>query len=243
MVRNPSLRGIALVAALGLLGCGGSRDPVRDLTRDLNRYPEFLLIVEDLRVEEGFFPDYFLRFKTLTASGQRMAGRDTLIYQERTTDWHEVSEDVFGRYEHYVGMVVASKGKDGRHTDVRQAHPPGYQYVGNPSYGFWGGGGFWQFYGQYALMRDLMGGWRVNRDDYRDYRRNYERGRPYHGPVQRGRPAFGSRGTVTEKTKPGFYQRNRQRLRSGRYGFANKAQSRMVRTGSSWGRGYGFRGK
>ena len=113
-MRNPSLRGIALVAALGLLGCGGSRDPVRDLTRDLNRYPEFLLIVDDLRVEEGFFPDYFLRFKTLTASGQRVAGRDTLIYQERTTDWHEVSEDVFGRYEHYVGMVVASKGKDGR---------------------------------------------------------------------------------------------------------------------------------
>jgi hypothetical protein len=209
----------------------------------LNRYPEFLLIVEDVRVEEGFFPDYFLRFKTLRASSQRVAGRDTLIYQERTTDWHEVSEDVFGRYEHYVGMVVASKSKDGRHTDVRQAHPPGYQYVGNPSYGSWGGGGFWQFYGQYALMRDLMGGWRVNRNDYRDYRRNYERGRPYHGPVQRGRPTFGSRGTVTEKTKPGFYQRNRQRLRSGRYGFANKAQSRMGRAGSSWGRGYGFRGK
>ena len=243
-MKYPALLGVVLVAAMGLMGCGGSRDPVRDLGRDLNRYPEFLLIVEDVRVVEGFFPDYYLRFKTLTGSGQRVAGKDTLIYEERTTDWHEVSEEVFARYEHYVGMVVASKSKDGRRTDVRQAHPPGYQYVGNSSYGFWGGGGFWQFYGQYALMRDLMGGWRVNRDDYRDYRRNYERGRPYYGPVHRGRPTFGARGTVTEKTRPGFYQRNRQRLRSGRQSFAGTTQSRMGRTGSSWGRGgYGFRGK
>jgi len=230
----PSSGKWAICAGLLLLaGCGRAYDPVRELSRDLHRYPEFSLIVDDLRIEDSFFPDFFLRFKILTASGQKVAGRDTVVYQERTTDWYEVSEAVFGRYEHFVGMVVASKSRDGRTTDVRQAHPPGYRHVGNPHYGFWGAGGFWQFYGQYALMRDLMGGWRVNRGDYQDYQRNRERGRPYFGPVQKGRPTFGSRGTMTQKTRPGFYQRQVNR----RQAFASRARSRVGRSSSGWGRG------
>ena len=181
------LRRMASLALLALAACGGSKDPVQKLIRDLERYPEYSLIVDDTRIEDrSFFPDYFLRFQVLTAAGQRVAGRDTIVYQERRTDWMEVSEETFYRYDNYVGMVVASKSLDGRRTSANQAHPPGYQYVGNPQYGFWGAGGFWQFYGQYALMRDLMGGWRVGRGDWEDYRRNRERGRPYYGPVQGG---------------------------------------------------------
>ena len=227
-----------------LVGCGSRQDPVEKLSRGLQRYPEYSLIVEDLRVEDGFSPDYFLRFKMLTASGQRIAGQDSLVYQEQITPWQEVSEGVFARYENYVGMVVASKSLDGQTTGARQAYPAGYQYVGNPSYGSWGGGGgFWQFYGQYALMRDVMGGWRVNRNDWGDYRRYRDNGQPYYGPTTNGRNTFGSQGTVTEKTKPNFYQRNRQRLSSGRQAFAGKAQNRMGRTSSSWGRGSSRSGK
>ena len=63
---------------------------------------------------------------------------------------------------------------------------PGGQLVGNPSYGQWrtdsGGNSFWVWYGQYALMRSLLGGgigygaWSRGRDYsyYHDYgRRNY----------------------------------------------------------------------
>lgn len=232
---------VTLVVAL--VGCGGPRDPVQTLSRDLSRYPEYSLMVEDIRIQDGFYPDYFLRFRMLTAAGQKVDGRDTLTYEDRVTNWYEVSEHVFGRYENFVGMVVASKTRDGRMTDVRQAHPPGYQYVGNPQYGSWGAGGFWQFYGQYALMSHLMGGWRVGRDDYTDYRRNHERGRAYYGPSERGRPAFGSRGSVTEKTRPAFYRRQNQRMQSGGRAFSNRVQSRMGRTSSGWGRGSGFRGK
>lgn len=219
--------------ALGLLACGSANDPVRNLSRDLGRFPEYSLIVDDLRVDEGVFPDYFLRFKIMTASGEKVAGKDTLVYQDRVTEWYEVSGDVFGRYENYVGMVVASKSLDGQTTGVRQAYPAGYQHVGNTHYGYWGGGGFWHFYGQYAFMSSMMGGWNVNRNDYGDYRRNREQGRPYYGPVTKGRPAFGSRGTVTQKTKPNFYKRNLSRRQS----FASKAQGRMGRSSSSWGRG------
>ena len=234
------LRRMALLALFALAACGGSKDPVRELIRDLDRYPEYSLIVDDTRIEDrSFFPDYFLRFQVLTAAGQRVAGRDTIVYQERRTDWKEVSEEIFYRYDNYVGMVVASKSLDGRRTGANQAHPPGYQYVGNPQYGFWGGGGFWQFYGQYALMRDLMGGWGVGRGDWEDYRRNRERGRPYYGPVKGGRPTFGSRGSQTQKTRPQFYQRQQSR----RQAFSGQVKNRMGRTTSGWGRGASRFGK
>ena len=64
---------------------------------------------------------------------------------------------------------------------------PASQLVGNPHYGQWrtdsGGGSFWIWYGQFALIRDLLGGprigyggWAGGRDYsyYHDYgRRNY----------------------------------------------------------------------
>ena len=74
---------------------------------------------------------------------------------------------------------------------------PGSQLVGNPHYGQWrtdsGGNSFWVWYGQFALMRDLLGGprigygaWSAGRDYsyYHDYgRRNYT------SPAARGRQA------------------------------------------------------
>ncbi len=227
---------MVLICGILLGGCGRASDPVRDLIRDLERYPEYSLILHDLKVEDGFMPDYALQFKVLTASGQRISGRDTLVYEEKKTDWLTVTETEYVRYENFVGMVVASKSLNGQRTGSQQAYPAGYQYVGNPSYGFWGGGGFWQFYGQYALMRDLMGGWNVGRSDWEGYRRNREQGRPYYGPREsNGQSTFGTRGSQTKKTRPGFYNRQVQRRQT----FSNKVSSRMgqTRTGSSgWGR-------
>ena len=53
-------------------------------------------------------------------------------------------------------------------------------------YGRWeqrGGQSFWVFYGQYALMRDLMGwgGRTIYRNDYDDYRTSRDQRRPYYG--------------------------------------------------------------
>ena len=227
---------IMLLYGIVLGGCGRSSDPVGELTRDLERYPEYSLILHDLRVEDGFMPQYALQFKVLTASGQRVSGRDTLVYEERKTDWVSVRETEYARYENFVGMVVASKSLNGQRTGTRQAYPAGYQYVGNPSYGFWGNCGFWQFYGQYALMRDLMGGWNVGRSDWEGYRRNRQQGRPYYGPKEsNGQSTYGTRGTQVKKTRPNFYNRQVQR----RQAFSNKVSSRMGQTRSSssgWGR-------
>ena len=129
---------LCLVLLCGILlgGCGRSSDPVRDLIRDLERYPEYSLILHDLRVEDGFMPDYALQFKVLTASGQRISGRDTLVYEEKKTDWLAVAEADYVRYENFVGMVVASKSLNGQRTGSQQAYPAGYQYVEIPPMGF-----------------------------------------------------------------------------------------------------------
>ena len=228
-----------VLAALTLsAGCGRASDPVQQARRQLERYPEFTLIIEDLKVEDGFFPDYFLRLRIMTASGQRTAGKDTLVNETRMTEWQEVGEEGFARYQHYLGMVVASKTLDGQRSGPRQAHPPGYQYVGNSQYGSWGGGGFWQFYGQYAFMSAMLGGHRIGRGDYNDYRSHRASGRPHYGPTVQGRQTFGTAGTQTQKTRPGFYQRYRQRSAGGGRGFASSRSS----TGS-WGRGSSRFGK
>lgn len=218
-----------------LAGCGEDNDPVEDLVKDLNRYPEYSLILEDLREEEGFFPDYFLRFKILTASGPPVAGRDTTVYEERLSEEYQVSEEVYAQYENYLGMVVASKTAEGRTSGPGQAHPPGYQYVDNPRYGSWDSGGFWQFFGPYMMMSQMMGGWRVNRGDYGDYRRTHESGQPYAGPNTGGRTPFGTGGTTIERNRPEFFKRYQQRLGGTR--FRERAQSRMGRGSSSWGSG------
>ena len=171
---------IAILLILGALivtaGCGRSPDPVQQVARDLERYPEYSVIIEDLKVEDGFFPDYFLRLQVMTAAGQRTSsGQDTLVYETRKTDWVKVSEEVMARYQHYLGMVVASKTLDGKRSTPGQAYPAGYQYVGNSHYGSWGGGGFWQFYGQYAFMSAMLGGHRVGRSDFDGYRREIGR--------------------------------------------------------------------
>ena len=232
---------IALVlASLALTtGCGRATDPVQRAARDLERYPEYTLIIEDLKVEDGFFPDYFLRMQIMTAAGQRTeSGQDTLVYKTQMTEWQEVSEGVFARYQNYLGMVVASKTLDGKRSGPRNAYPAGYQYVGNSQYGSWGGGGFWQFYGQYAFMSAMLGGHRIGRNDYDGYRRDRDRGRPHYGPVKNGRQTFGTAGTQTQKTRPGFYQRHRQRSAGGGRGFASNRSS-----SGGWGRGSSRFGK
>lgn len=216
---------IALSVLLLSAACGRPSDPVQDIVRDLERYPEYSVVIEDLNVEEAFFPDYSLRLALTTAAGQRQNGQDTLIFTDRITDWIPVTEQVFARYQHYLGMVVAAKTLDGQRSSPGQAHPPGYQYVGNSQYGSWNSGGFWQFYGQYAFMSSMLGGHRVGRGDYDDYRRNRERGQPHYGPVTKGRQTFGTAGTRTQTTKPAFYQRYRQRTASGR-GFTSRTNSR-----------------
>ena len=83
--------------------------------------------------------------------------------------------------------VDAASASASRSANNASDFGPGSQLVGNPNYGRWrtdaSGSSFWVWYGQYALIRDLLGGprigygaWAGGRDYsyYHDYgRRNY----------------------------------------------------------------------
>ena len=217
-IRSP----VVLVGVLlWVWGCGGPRNPVEEMQKSLANAPEYMILLEDMREEGRFFTDYYHKYKVIQGDRQRV------------TAWIEVPESVYRKYESFLGMALAAKSDKGVNNTP---HPAGYHYVGNPNYGRWdnrGGSSFWVFYGQYALMRDLMGwgGRSIQQADYNDYRTSRDRGRPYYG---RNRE-WGTQGSVTRKQNPTFYERRRQAIARRRSSFSQKVQSRTGRSRSGFG--------
>ena len=226
LIRSPAfLMGLLLC----VWGCGGSRDPVEQLQKSLATAPDYMIILEDMQEEGTFFTSYHHRYKVV--QGERQG----------VTDWIEVPESVYRKYEAFLGMALAAKTNEGL-TDT--PHPAGYAAVGNPHYGQWqqrGGQSFWVFYGQYALMRDMMGwgGRSVYRNDYDDYRNTRQQRRPYYG---RNRE-YGTAGSLTKKQRPTFFERRKQAIARRKSSFAQKVQSRTGRSRSSFGGRTGGFGK
>ena len=212
--------GLALLVA----GCAAG-NPLERLQRDLDQYPEYSVILSDMREEGTFSTDYWHQYRVTT--GQREAGSDDLVYRENVRDWERVDRQTYTSLQPYLGMVILSKGPDGN-VDQNQ-HPPGYQYVGNDRYGQWRddgrGGSFWGFYGRYALISHMVGGFGrpIYRTDWNTYRDNRGRGQPHFGSG-----AYGTAGTVTRQSNPGFFRRQAARQRVRTQGFANRVRGRMT---------------
>lgn len=218
--RSPA---VLTLLVLGFWGCGGPRDPVQEMQKSLASAPEYMILLEDMREEGSFFPAFYHQYKVI--QGER----------ERTSGWVEVSESVYRKYEPFLGMALAAKSNEGVNNTP---HPPGYHYVGNSNYGRWenrGGSSFWVFYGQYALMRDLMGwgGRSMGRADYDDYRtsRRERPNSPYYG---RNRE-YGTSGSLTKQQKPTFFERRKQSIARRKRSFAQKVRSRTGRSRSGFG--------
>lgn len=218
------------VLVLGLLwlwGCGGARDPVVEMQRTLASAPDYMIVLDDMREEGTFFPQYYHRY--LVTQGERKV----------QTDWIEVPEDIFQKYESFLGMALASKTSDGVNDTP---HPAGYDRVGDPKYGQWverNGTSFWQFYGQYALMRDLigLGGGMISRGDYDDYRTSRRSNQPYYGRNNE----WGTKGTVTQQQRPSTFERRKQAINQKQQSFSQKIQSR-AKQGTGFG-GFGSTGR
>lgn len=159
-----------------------------------------------------------------------------LTFKTAETQWLEVDRRFYETHEPHLGMVLFSKGEDGKAEQA--VYPPGYQYVGNSRYGTWRsdsrGGSFWEFYGKYALFSHLLGGNRgIYRTDYDAYRGYRQRREPYFGTGN----AYGTRGTVTRTSNPTFYQRQQVRQQAKSQRFSQKARSRTSSARSRSGRG------
>jgi hypothetical protein len=127
--------------------------------------------------------------------------------------WVEVSQDKYKAMQNDLGMAIEHKpaGKYDFEAE-RTPQPAGFAYMAPPSqgsnqYGYWDhrdGHSFWVFYGQYALMRDLLFNhyYRAPEpyewDGYWNSRRS---GTTYYGrdeSVGGGAPRYGTQGTATQ---------------------------------------------
>jgi hypothetical protein len=131
--------------------------------------------------------------------------------------WTEVPQSTYQAMRNDLGMAIEHKpaGKYDFEAD-RVAQPPGFAYMAPPSqgsnqYGYWdnrGGSSFWVWYGQYALLRDLLfnRSYRpIDRYDWDGYRGSSQRGQTYYGRDEQvgGAPRYGSQGTATQERYSG----------------------------------------
>jgi hypothetical protein len=131
-------------------------------------------------------------------------------------DWVEVSEGKYDAQKNNLGMAIEHKplGKYDIEAD-RVAQPAGFAYMAPPGqrnqYGYWdnrgGGQSFWVWYGQYALMRDLLFNHRyipLPSYDYYEYRDYRTRGQTYYGRNETGSGyKYGTQGSSTAERYSG----------------------------------------
>lgn len=210
-----------LVGLVLLVVACAARDPVVEMQKSLASAPDYMIILDDMHEQGVLFTNYYHKYQVV--QGDRTA----------KTDWVEVPESVYRKYENFLGMALAAKSDSGV---TNTPHPAGYHYVGNPRYGEWqrsGGQSFWVFYGQYAMMRSLLGGGGIFRSDYQDYRGYQRSNRPYYGSERQ----YGTQGSVTRQKKPTFYERRQRALERRQSSFSRRASSRIGRGRTGFGRG------
>ncbi len=236
---------LGAAALLYSCSCGSStpkyeKTPVDNLIRDMHNIKPFSIVLHDMDADEGFNAKYKHKYKIIKEEAGKV--------KSEITPWHEVSERFFAKHQDNMGMTIASKDSTGKIH--KTPSPPGYSnYVGNRRYGSWqqnsSGQSFWQFYGQYAFMRDMLGMGHygpVYRNSYRDYRTHYNSGRAYYGPSTSGSRVYGTRGTGTSRayskstwsSKPSSFKQN-VRSRVSRSSTSGSRTSSSSRSGSRYG--------
>ena len=101
---------VLLIGLLLLCGCGGERDPVVEMQKSLASAPAYMIVLDDLREEGTFFTAYYHRY--LITQGEKKV----------QTNWIEVSESIYRKYEPFLGMALVAKSEqDGVNNTP---HPP-----------------------------------------------------------------------------------------------------------------------
>jgi hypothetical protein len=129
--------------------------------------------------------------------------------------WVDVSRAQYEANEKNLGMTIEHKpaGKFDSESE-RVVQPAGFAYMAPPGqsnqYGHWehsGGHDFWVFYGQYALMRDLLFNNRYRPFEpyeYNDYRNYRQRNETYYGrDTATSAPKYGTAGSTTQERYSG----------------------------------------
>jgi hypothetical protein len=219
-----------LFAAIVWSSCGSS-SPLDRLKDELSSYPEYSIILQDMREDGNFFTEYYHKYKIIRA--EEIPRSDSLDYREEETRWYRVKDNEFKKYANLLGMVLVSKGKEGNVSENQR--PPGYEYVGDTRYGQWrtdsSGNTFWEWYGKYAFFSSMFGMfsgpvYRRDWDTYRDYDSS---GRTYYGRNNQ----YGTNGTATKRSNSTFFDRQKERQAARQSAFSQKVKERTTRSNMS----------
>lgn len=212
-----------VVTASGILtGCGSGPDqsPLEILKKTLKDAPTYSVVLEDMRTEGTFSKQYFHRYLVV------------LPDESWKTQWYPVSKADYQQHLDHLGMSLLAR-KDGNFDDF--VAPPGYHFVGDETYGRWRqdntGDSFWEFYGKYALLSSLFGGWYhpVYRSDFGTYNRYRKSYKPFYG----SKGQYGSKGKIVKATRPNFYAKRMSAAGASSSSFSNKVNSKIGRTKTS----------
>jgi hypothetical protein len=222
-------------------------DGLKTLTGQL--YDSWDKILVDMRSNDGRNEQQIRTVRTHVADPSAKGG-------ETSSDekWVEVSRAQYQAMERDLGMAIEHKpaGKYDIESE-RVAQPAGFAYMAPPGqtnrYGYWdnsGGHSFWVWYGQYALMRDLLfnRGYRpIDPYDYYGYRTYYERRQPYYGEAPGGGFRYGTGGATTQErysgstfAKSGGFKDSKYASKPGGFGSSKYASQGDNRSGQSFGR-------
>jgi len=212
--------------------------PVDKLITQMDAKKDFTIILYDMDVDDTGLNTYKHRYKIITEKDSLVgkagtelpaptngavlpAGAPATITLAKDsfmtvpvveyTGWNEVDEEFFKYHQDDIGMEIASK-ENGKVT--KETSPPGYsRHVGNSQYGHWNnsnGTSFWEFYGQYAFMRSMLGMYStpIYHTGFIDYRQNYYGNRPYYGTSVGGVRQYGTGSALSQQQNPGFHQRS-----------------------------------
>lgn len=208
-------------------------------------YTSWDKVLADLRDRKsGGVRDYEEELRTVTTKFPDATGKDGVTTSSES--WVEISRATYQASDNNIGMSVAHKpvGKyDSEADDVPE--PAGFAYMApvgeRNQYGYWdhsGGGNFWVWYGQYALLRDLLWGHSyrpIPSYEWESYRTARSSGQTYYGRDQAdGLPKYGTHGTFTQHS----YSDSRYVRSAGGFG-SSKYASHSLRDGES-GAGHTF---
>ncbi len=173
-------------------------------------YQSWDKILADMEVRGvGTAREYDQKIRTIRTTVADATGKPGASASEEK--WVDVSKAQYDAGEKNLGMTVEHKpaGKFDTESE-RVVQPAGFAYMAPPGqsnqYGHWdhsGGHDFWVFYGQYALMRDLLFNHSYYRPferyEYEDYRNYRQRNQTYYGrDTATAAPKYGTSGSTTQ---------------------------------------------
>ena len=219
-IRNFSVKLFLVVLfCLFFTGCGGDsgKNPLETFKTTLKDEPTFSIILEDMKEEGTFVKKHFHKYLVV------------LPEESSKTQWFEVPKDFYNKNVEFLGMALLTK-KEGVFDDV--VSPPGYALVGDEKYGRWRednhGDSFWEFYGKYALISSLFGGWYspIHRYDYTNYQKYRTSRKPYFGSKKQ----YGSYGNIVKATRPSFYSSRMSSVNAKKSSFSSKVNQKIGRS-------------